>query len=67
MKTRGTLGEHEISVGTTTRSGVVSSLSSVLPASQVFTSGYVNTETILHFFSKITNKGERKPCLHTLM
>ena len=22
----------------------------------VFTSGYVNTETILHFFSKITNE-----------
>ena len=37
-----------------TRSGVVSSLSSVLPTSQVFTSGYVNTETILHFFYKIT-------------
>ena len=42
--------------GTTTRSGVVSSLSSVLPTSQVFTSGYVNTETILHFFYKITNE-----------
>ena len=39
-----------------TRSGVVSSLSSVLPTSQVFTSGYVNTETILHFFYKITNE-----------
>ena len=26
-------------------------LSRVLPTSQVFTSGYVNTETILHFFS----------------
>ena len=38
------------------RSGVVSSLSSVLPTSQVFTSGYVNTETILHFFYKITNE-----------
>ena len=38
------------------RSGVVSSLSSVLPTSQVFTSGYVNTETILHFFFKITNE-----------
>ena len=25
-------------------------LSRVLPTSQVFTSGYVNTETILHFF-----------------
>ena len=37
-------------VSATTRSGVVSSLSSVLPTSQVFTSGYVNTETILHFF-----------------
>ena len=35
-------------------SRVVSSLSSVLPTSQVFTSGYVNTETILHFFYKIT-------------
>ena len=38
------------------QSGVVSSLSSVLPAYQVFTSGYVNTETILHFFYKITNE-----------
>ena len=38
------------------QSGVVSSLSSVLPTSQVFTSGYVNTETILHFFYKITNE-----------
>ena len=33
---------------------MLSSLSSVLPTSQVFTSGYVNTETILHFFYKIT-------------
>ena len=39
-----------------TRSRVVSSLSSVLPTSQVFTSGYVNTETILYFFYKITNE-----------
>ena len=39
-----------------TRSGVVSSLSSVLPTSLMFTSGYVNTETILHFFYKITNE-----------
>ena len=39
-----------------TRSGVVSSLSSVLPISLVFTSGYVNMETILHFFYKITNE-----------
>ena len=31
-------------------------VSSVLPTSQVFTSGYVNTETILHFFYKITNE-----------
>ena len=38
------------------RSRVVSSLLSVLPTSQVFTSGYVNTETILHFFYKITNE-----------
>ena len=38
------------------RSGVVSSSSSVLSTSQVFTSGYVNTETILHFFYKITNE-----------
>ena len=29
---------------------------SVLPTSQVFTSGYVNTETILHFLYKITNE-----------
>ena len=42
--------------GGSDRSGVVSSLSSVLPTSQVFTSGYVNTETILHFFYKITNE-----------
>ena len=35
---------------------MVSSLSSVLPTSQVFTSGYVNTETILHFFAKISNE-----------
>ena len=35
---------------------MVSSLLSVLPTSQVFTSGYVNTETILHFFYKITNE-----------
>ena len=27
-----------------------------LPTSRVFTSGYVNTETILHFFYKITNE-----------
>ena len=38
------------------QSRVVSSLSSVLPTSRVFTSGYVNTETILHFFYKITNE-----------
>ena len=38
------------------QSGVVSSLLSVLPTSQVFTSGYVNTETILHLFYKITNE-----------
>ena len=30
-------------------------LSCVLPTSGVFTSGYVNTETILHFSYKITN------------
>ena len=39
-----------------TCSGVVSSLSSVLPTSQVFTSGYVNMETTSHFFYKITNE-----------
>ena len=33
---------------------VVSSLSRVLPTSRAFISGYVNTETILHFFYKIT-------------
>ena len=38
------------------QSGVVSSLSSVLQTSQVFTSGCVNMETILHFFYKITNE-----------
>ena len=37
------------------QSRVASSLSSVFPTSQVFKSGYVNTETILHFFYKITN------------
>ena len=42
--------------GGSDRSGVVSSLSSVLPTSQVFTSGYVNTETILHFFYEMTNE-----------
>ena len=31
-------------------------LSRVLPTSRVFTSGYVNTETILHFFYKVTNE-----------
>ena len=65
------MGEHKISVGnhdakqrkpqrkaeeTMTQSRVVSSLSSVLPISQMFTSGYVNMETILHFFDKITNE-----------
>ena len=30
--------------------------SRVLPTSQVLTSGYVNAETILHFFSRITNE-----------
>ena len=38
------------------RSGVVSSLSRVLPTSQVFTSGKEHTETILHFFYIITNE-----------
>ena len=48
---------------------MVSSLSSVLPTSQLFTSGYVNTETILHFFYEITNErassyneGKRRAC-----
>ena len=65
------MGEHKISVGnhdakqrkprrkaeeTMTQSRVVSSLSSVLPTSQMFTSGYVNMETILRFFDKITNE-----------
>ena len=36
-----------------TQSGVVSSLSRILPTSQVFTSGYVNTETILHFENRV--------------
>ena len=31
-------------------------LSCVFPTSRVFTSGYVNTETILHFFYKTTNE-----------
>ena len=38
------------------QSGVISRLLSVLPTFHVFTSGYVNTETILHFFYKITNE-----------
>ena len=38
------------------RSGVVSSLLIVLPTSRMFTSGYVNMETILHFSYKITNE-----------
>ena len=42
------------------QSGEVSSLLSVLPTSQVFTSGYVNMETILHFFYKITNERRTK-------
>ena len=33
----------------------------------VFTSGYVNTETILHFFYKITNERGTKTVFHTLM
>ena len=42
------------------RSRMVSSVLSVLPTSQVFTSGYVNTETILHFFYEITNERRTK-------
>ena len=38
------------------QSGAVTSLLSVLPTSQVFTSGYVNTETFLYFFYKIANE-----------
>ena len=38
------------------RSGAVTSLLSVLPTSQVFTSGYVNMETFLYFFYKIANE-----------
>ena len=50
------MGEHSISVGNhiMKRSGF--QVISVLPTSQVFISGYVNTETILHFFYKITNE-----------
>ena len=50
-----------------TRSRVISSLSSVLPTSQVFTSSYVHMETILHFFYKITNERGTKTvftCTH---
>ena len=44
-------------------------LSRVLPTSRVFTSGYVNTETILHFFSRKTfwvqvNRNNRWAILH---
>ena len=42
------------------RSGVLSCLSSVLRTYQEFTSGYVNVETILYFFYKITNRRKRK-------
>ena len=38
-------------------------LSRVLPTSRVFTSGYVNTETILHFF----NSGSYVCCRRHLM
>ena len=50
------MGEHEISVGNheAKRSGF--QLIECSPNLQVFTSGYVNTETILHFFYKITNE-----------
>ena len=44
---RGVGGELKISAS---RRGFLR-FSRVLPTSQVFTSGYVNTETILHFFS----------------
>ena len=38
-------------------------LSRVLPTSRVFTSGYVNTETILHFFTVLLEKcGLKKGC-----
>ena len=50
------VGRTRDKLETTTRSGVVSSLSSVLPTSRAFTSGYVNMETILHFSYKITNE-----------
>ena len=40
-------------------------LSRVLPTSQVFTSGYVNTETILHFFNVfllVMNRKNKNAC-----
>ena len=39
-------------------------LSRVLPTSRVFTSGYVNTETILHFFNEALS--HRRICLNKL-
>ena len=45
------MGEHEISVGNHDAKRRL-----VLPTSQVFTSGDVNMETILHFFYKITDE-----------
>ena len=45
---------------------MLSSLSSVLPSSQVFTSGYVNAETILYFFYKISNREEKENVPKTL-
>ena len=36
-------------------------LSRVLPTSQVFTPGYVNTETILHFFNHVRFYQGKKP------
>ena len=50
---------HRVFLENTSRRGFLR-LSRVLPTSRVFTSGYVNTETILHFFNiKIKTTGAR--------
>ena len=50
------MGEHEISVGNHDAKRGGFQLIECVYITQVFTSGYVNTETILHFFYKITNE-----------
>ena len=63
MQTQGWLGKHLISVGNhdAKRNDL-----QLLQTSQVFTSGYLNTETILYFFYKTTNRRIRK-CFEILL